>query len=327
MSVIPNNKVLPGWQSLAERRAQRAVRKRARRSNAQLQRSNLTAYLMIAPMVLLLGVFVIYPLGYAVWLSGHRISFYKPAVWVGLDFYRYVLTDPRFWHSLRVGLTYSAIVVPAGLVIAVLLASFIKTLSTGIASILKVTVYVPAVIASVLTANIFVLVYQDAGIANTIVGHLGIGPVAWLNDPSIALAAVAVPGVWLGFGISTLIVLAAMLDIPSSYYESAALDGANAFQTMWYITLPLLRNVFVFLAVTGFTISLQEFLLPLIMTNGGGPVDRTLTPNLFILNSFRDSTPYATSFSLAASLLLFVVLGSISLLIFKAISSVKAVDG
>jgi multiple sugar transport system permease protein len=326
MSVIPNNKLLPAWVSLADRRAQRALRKRVRRSNQHLHQSNLTAYLMIAPMVLLLAVFVIYPLGYAVWLSGHRISFYKPAVWVGLDFYRYVLTDPRFWHSLRVGLTYSAIVVPTGLVLAVLLASFIKTLSTGIASVLKVTVYVPAVIASVLTANIFVLVYQDAGIANTIVGIFGIGPVAWLNDPSLALAAVAVPGVWLGFGISTLIVLAAMLDIPSSYYESAALDGANAFQTMRYITLPLLRNVFVFLGVTGFTISLQEFLLPLIMTTGG-PVDRTLTPNLFIINSFRDSTPYATSFSLAAALLLFVVLGSISLLIFTAISSVKAVDG
>jgi ABC-type sugar transport system permease subunit len=282
---------------------------------------------MIAPMVILLGIFVIYPLGYAVWLSGHRISFYKPAVWVGLDFYRFVLEDPRFWHSLRVGLTYCAMVVPTGLLVALLLASFIKTLSTRLASVLKVTVYVPAVIASVLTANIFVLIYQDAGIANTIVGLFGIGPVAWLNDPSIALAAVAAPGVWLGFGISTLILLAAMLDIPSSYYESASLDGANAFQTMWYVTLPLLRNVFVFLAVTGFTVSLQEFLLPLVMTNGGGPVDRTLTPNLFILNSFRDSTPYATSFSLAAALLLFVVLGAISLLIFKAISSVKAVDG
>jgi ABC-type sugar transport system permease subunit len=322
MSVISNNKVVPAWSSLAERRA---LRRRARRKG-NLQRSNLTAYLMIAPMVILLAIFVIYPLGYAVWLSGHRISFYKPAVWVGLDFYRFVLTDPQFWHSLRVGLTYSAIVVPTGLVIALLLASFIKTLSTGVASVLKVTVYIPAVIASVLTANIFVLIYQDQGIANWFVGLFGISPVAWLNDPSIALPAVAVPGLWLGFGISTLILLAAMLDIPSSYYESASLDGANAFQTMRYITLPLLRNVFVFLAITGFTLSLQEFLLPLIMTQGG-PVDRTLTPNLFIINSFRDSTPYATSFSLAAALLLFVVLGSISLIIFKAISSVKAVDG
>jgi len=322
MSVISNNKVVPAWSSLAERRA---LRRRARRKG-NLQRSNLTAYLMIAPMVILLAIFVIYPLGYAVWLSGHRISFYKPAVWVGLDFYRFVLTDPQFWHSLRVGLTYSAIVVPTGLVIALLLASFIKTLSTGVASVLKVTVYIPAVIASVLTANIFVLIYQDQGIANWFVGLFGISPVAWLNDPSIALPALAVPGLWLGFGISTLILLAAMLDIPSSYYESASLDGANAFQTMRYITLPLLRNVFVFLAITGFTLSLQEFLLPLIMTQGG-PVDRTLTPNLFIINSFRDSTPYATSFSLAAALLLFVVLGSISLIIFKAISSVKAVDG
>jgi ABC-type sugar transport system permease subunit len=308
--------------SLADRRA----RRRRARAASSLHRSNLTAYLMIAPMVVLLGIFVIYPLGYAVWLSGHRISFYKPAVWVGLDFYRFVLDDPKFWHSLRVGLTYAAITVPLGMIVALLLASFIKTLSKRVAGILKVTVYVPAVIASVLTANIFVLMYQDSGIANWIVGLFGVEPVAWLNNPSTALPAIAAPGIWLGFGISTLILLAAMLDIPGSYYESASLDGANAFQTMRYITLPLLRNVFVFLTVTGFTISVQEFLLPLIMTNGG-PVDRTNTPNLFIINSFRDSTPYATSFSLAAALLLFIVLGTISLLIFKVINSVKAVDG
>jgi ABC-type sugar transport system permease subunit len=130
MSVISNNKFLPAWLSLAERRARR---RRARRATSHLQRSNLTAYLMIAPMVILLGIFVIYPLGYAVWLSGHRISFYKPAVWVGLDFYRFVLEDPRFWHSLRVGLTYCAMVVPTGLLVALLLASFIKTLSTRLA--------------------------------------------------------------------------------------------------------------------------------------------------------------------------------------------------
>jgi ABC-type sugar transport system permease subunit len=70
----------------------------------------------------------------------------------------------------------------------------------------------------------------------------------------------------------------------------------------------------------------QEFQLPLIMT-GGGPVDATNTPNLYIFNSFRDNTPYATSFSLAAALLLFLVLGAISIVIFTVFRSQKAVDG
>jgi ABC-type sugar transport system permease subunit len=303
-----------------------ARRRAAKRANRRLGDSTLTAYLMIAPMVGLLAVFVLWPLGYAVWLSGHRISFYLPSKWVGTQFYHYVLTDPEFWHSLRVGLGYAAMVVPIQIVIALFLASFIKTVSGVMAAVLKTTVYVPAVISSVIASVLFVFMYQDAGIANWLVGLVGISPVAWLNDPSTVLPSIAAPGIWLGFGVATLILLAAMLDIPSSYYESAALDGAGYFRTMRYITIPLLKNVFLFLFVTGFTLTVQELQLPLIMT-GGGPVSDSTTPNLYIFNSFRDGTPYATSFSLAASLLLFLVLGAISLVVFKLVRSTRAVDG
>ena len=307
------------WTRRRERRA-------ARRASAHLNESNLTAYLMIAPMLGLLAVFVIYPLGYAIYLSGYRINFYKPPEWVGTEFYRYVLTDPDFRHSIRIGFTYALFTVPTGLVLAFLLASFLKTLSGVMAAVLKTTVYVPAVISSIIAAVVFSFIYQDQGLANWLIGLIGMKPVAWLNDPSTALPSIAAPGVWLGFGVSTLILLAAMLDIPSSYYESARLDGANFLKTTIYITIPLLRNVFLFLIVTGFTLTIQEFQLPLIMT-GGGPVDATTTPNLFIFNSFRDGTPYATSFSLTASLILMVVLGTVSLIIFKVLRSEKAIDG
>jgi multiple sugar transport system permease protein len=81
-----------------------------------------------------------------------------------------------------------------------------------------------------------------------------------------------------------------------------------------------------YLFVTGFTAAIQMLDLPLVMTNGG-PVNATTTPNLFIFNSFRTATPYATSFSLTAALLLFVVLGLISVIVFRLINSDKAVDG
>ncbi|MBN9181012.1 MAG: sugar ABC transporter permease, partial [Microbacterium sp.] len=100
----------------------------------------------------------------------------------------------------------------------------------------------------------------------------------------------------------------------------------NWFQRTWFITIPLLKNVSLYLLVTGVVAAIQMLDLPLIMTNGG-PVDATTTPNLFIFNSFRDGTPYATSFSLTAALLLFVVLGTISAVIFRLINSDKAVDG
>lgn len=289
-------------------------------------RDNRTAYLMIAPMVILLTVFVIWPLIYSIYLSTFRISFYEEPQFVGLEFYRYVVDSPRFWSSIWVGLYYALLTVPTGIVIALLLASFIKSLSKRAAAFMKVTVYLPAVVSTVVASVLFVLMYQDEGVVNWLLSLLNRGPVNWLNDPSFALPAIAVPGIWLGFGVTTLILLAGLLDIPDSYYESAQLDGAGFFARLFHITIPLLRNVLLYLLVTGFTLSIQMFDLPLIMT-GGGPAETTNTPNLFIFNSFRELTPYSTSFSLTASLMLFVVLGAISLLIFRLVNSDKAVDG
>lgn len=303
----------------------RRTRKAMARTPKHLH-ANLTGYLMIAPLVILLAIFVIYPLVNAFYLSTYRTYYNRPAEFAGLDFYGYVLTDPEFWSSLRVGFVYSVIVVPTILVLALLLASFIKTLGARVAGFLKTTVYVPTVVSVVVASLLFVFIYQDAGFANWFVGLFGLDAVAWLNTDASALPAISVPGIWLGFGVSTLILLAGLLDIPESYYESASLEGANWFQRTWYITIPMLRNVFLYLIVTGFTLSMQEYLIPLIMTNGG-PVGATTTPNLFIFTTFRDQSAFAFTYSLAAALILFIVLGSVSVLIFKAIKSDKAVDG
>jgi multiple sugar transport system permease protein len=302
-------------------------RRRSSRTEAPHHlRSNRTAYLMITPMVILLGIFVLWPLVYAFYLSTFKISFYLGSEFVGMQFYMDVLTSPEFWRSIGVGLYYALLTVPTGLVIALLIASFIRTLSGKVAAFMKTTIYVPAVVSTVIASVLFAFMYQDQGVANWLLGLLRAGPVNWLNDPATALPAIAVPGIWLGLGISTLILLAAMLDIPDSYYEAASLEGANFVQRTFYITIPLLKNVFLYLAVTGFVLAIQMLDLPLIMTNGG-PVNATQTPNLYIFNSFRDATPYATSYSLTAALLLFVVVGAISMVIFRVIRSDKAIDG
>ncbi|TCC30882.1 sugar ABC transporter permease [Kribbella speibonae] len=311
----------PGGTSSRRRRRPRKITEQVPRH----LRAHLTAYLMITPMVVLLGIFVIWPLVYAFYLSFFEMSFYKDAEFVGFDFYKYVLTDPEFYESLWVGLKFALMVVPTILVLALLFASFIATLSKRMAAFMKTTVYVPAVVSSVVAAIIFVFIYQDEGFANWFIGLFGQGPLAWLNTASTALPAVAIPAIWLGFGVSTLIMLAGILDIPDSYFESARLDGANFWQRTRYITVPSLRNVILFLLVSGLTLTIQEFQLPLVMTNGG-PVNATNTPNLYIFNSFRDATPYATSYSLTAALLLFLVIGTISLIIFRVVSSEKSSD-
>ena len=288
--------------------------------------ANRTAYLMIAPMVILLGVFVWWPLMYSFYLSTFEISFYEDPVFVGLQFYQYVLEDPQFWRSIGIGAMYVVYTVPAIMIIAFLMASFIRTCGIKLAGLLKTTVYIPTVVSAVVASIIFVFMYRaDGGIINWLLSFVGLGPYAFLSDPDLALPAISVPGIWLAFGITTLIMLAGMYDIPQSYYEAAQLEGANYFQRTWFITIPLMKNVLLYLLVTATIAGMQQFELPLIMT-GGGPTNATMTPNLFIFNTFKDPTPYATSFSLTAALILFFVIGTISVVIFRLIKSDKAID-
>ncbi|WP_166351983.1 carbohydrate ABC transporter permease [Phytoactinopolyspora limicola] len=289
------------------------------------RQDNRLAYLMLAPLVILLGIFVIWPLIYAGYLSFFNWSFYQASEFVGWRNFSNVLTDRQFVESILRGLRFALMVVPSILVIAFLFASLVKTMGRRAATLLKVSIYIPTVISGVIASIIFVLIYDySGGIANWVVGWFGIEAQAWIGDVRLALPAIAVPAIWMGLGISALIMLAGLLDIPESYYEAAELEGANWFQRTWYITLPLMKNIFLYLLIAGFTLAIQQFELPLIMTDGG-PLDSTLLPNLFIFNHFRDDL--FVGYSIAAALLLFLVLGSISALIFKALNSEKAVDG
>lgn len=285
---------------------------------------NVMAYVMIAPIVILLGIFVIYPAIQATVLSFYDWSFYQESEFVGVKNFTDVLTDPKFRAAILLGLQFVAMTLPVQLVGAFLFASLATAVNRRFADVLKVSIYIPTIISGVITSVIFTIIYDySGGILNALLGSLDLPGQAWLGDPKLALAAIAAPAVWLGMGITCLIMIAGMLDIPASFYESADVEGANWWQKTIYITIPQLKNVLLYLIITGFVASIQQFELPLIMTNGG-PMSSTELPNLFIFNHFRGD-PYV-GYSIAAALLLFVVLGSISALIFRVLNSEKLVD-
>jgi multiple sugar transport system permease protein len=210
------------------------------------------------------------------------------------------------------------------LVLAFLFASLVVSLSRRLAAILKVSIYIPTIISGVIASIIFVVIYAyDGGILNAVLAAFHIDAVSWIGDPAWALLSVAVPAVWLGMGLTSLIMVAAMVDIPTEYYEAAAMEGAGWWQKTFYITMPQMKNVFLYLLITGFVAAIQQFELPLVMTQGG-PLDSTTLPNLFIFNHFRNDVN--VGYSIAAALLLFVVLGSVSALVFKFINSERLVD-
>ncbi|ACQ79965.1 binding-protein-dependent transport systems inner membrane component [Beutenbergia cavernae DSM 12333] len=315
----------PGVQrEVAPRRNRRRVSE-TRHEGGVRRKDNTMAYLMVGPVVILLSIFVVWPVIYAGYLSFFNWSFYVEPVFVGLRNFRNVLNDPYFMQAIWRGLRFALIVVPIQLVIAFLFASLVKAVGSKIATTLKVSIYLPTIISGVIASIIFVLIYNyPGGILNAFVGLFGMEPQAWLGDVQLALGAIAIPAIWLGTGIGALIMLAGIIDIPESYYEAARLEGANWFQQTFFITIPLLRNIILYLLIAGFTGAIQQYELPLVMTNGG-PLRSTELPNLYIFNHFR--TDDYVGFSIAAAFLLFIVLGSISAAIFKVLNSEKAVDG
>lgn len=301
-----------------------AGRKRRKQKTRGGHRDTKLAYLFLAPVVILLGIFVIWPAAYAVYLSFQNWSFYKAPEFVGWRNYRNVLVDPLFRAAIVRGFQFVLMTVPVIMVTAFLFASLVVTVSKKFASVLKVTIYIPTIISAVITSIVFGIIYEySGGILNWALGRMGIDRIAWLGDPDWALLAIAVPAIWLGLGLSSLIMVAAMIDIPQEFYEAASIEGAGWWAKTIYITLPQMKNVILFLLVTGFVAAIQQYEIPLVMTNGG-PLQSTTLPNLFIFNHFRGDP--TVGFSIAAALLLFVVLGSVSAVIFRILNSEKLVD-
>lgn len=281
-------------------------------------------YLLLAPVLILLSIFVILPTAIAIYLSFFNWSFYEASEFVGLKNFTDVLTDPKFRDTIVRGLQFVLMTVPIGLLLSFMFASFCVAVGRRFASVLKVSIYLPTIISGVITSIVFGVIYEySGGLLNALMIKMGQTPQAWIGDPELALKAIAAPAVWLGLGLTSLIMVAAMLDIPNEMYEAASLEGANWFQKTLFITLPQMKNVILYLLITGFVGAIQQFELPLVMT-GGGPMESTTLPNLFIFNHFRGDT--YTGYSIAAALLLFVVLGTISAGIFRVLNSEKLVD-
>ncbi len=287
--------------------------------------NNVTAYAMLSPVVILLSVFVIYPFFNALYISFFEWGFYREPVYTGFRNYYLVLSDDKFVNSVWVGLKFVVYVIPVQMVLSFLFAHVIIAMGRRASSFVKTSIYIPTVISGIIAAIIFGIIYNfDGGILNYVTGLFGVEKIAWLSEPKFALLSIVVPAIWLGFGWSSLIMLAGLLDVPESYYEAADLEGANSWKKMIYITIPLMKNVLLYVTVTGFTAALQQLELPLFLTNGG-PANTTMMPNLFILNHFRNDL--LMGYSIANAMLLFLVIGSISVIIFKILNSEKAIDG
>ncbi|MGC8820080.1 MAG: carbohydrate ABC transporter permease [Fervidobacterium sp.] len=192
---------------------------------------------------------------------GKRFSKYVPK-FVGLENFKQMFKDMYFYTSFLNALLYSIIVVPLQTLLAMILAVAANSRIRGV-NIFKSIFFLPAITSSAALSMIFWLIYSKPGVLNRIMlslfGWAGFQPIDYLNDPKIALFAIMAMNIWSTAGYFMVTFLAGLQDIPSSIYEAAKIDGANAWNTFWKITLPLLRPQIVFVSIMGTIGCMQVF--------------------------------------------------------------------
>jgi multiple sugar transport system permease protein len=221
-------------------------------------RRHLTTLSFLAPALIGITVFFLYPLASAVYFSFTKFDLLSVPEWVGLDNYRRMAGDPNLIQSIRNTLWMVVVFVPVRIVSAIGLSMLLTQIKRGV-GFFRTIFFLPAMAPPVAATIAFVyLLKPGTGPVNTFLGHLGIDGPLWFNSPVWAKPSLVLLGLW-GIGDLMVIFLAAVLGVSESLHEAAALDGANAWHRFRYVTLPSIRPVILFAAVTGVIYTLQYF--------------------------------------------------------------------
>lgn len=266
------------------------------------------AVLFTLPALIPLLIFWLGPLGYIVYLSFTDWDFMSPnKLFVGLDNYSYLLTNSEFYRSLKVTLLFGlGSVIPTivgGLALAMLMNSKIK--SSGIFRTLLFSPWVtPTVAVSIAWSWIF---EPEVGLANLMLGWVGVSPIGWLRDADWALVAVLIVTLWKSIGWAMVFYLVALRNLPSDLLEAASIDGANSWDKFRSITLPLISPTTFFLSIILTIQSLQAYDQINVMTQGG-PAGSTRTLLYMYYQSAFESFNVGEASSIAVVIILICVL-------------------
>lgn len=263
-------------------RSPRATPRRGRSERFQPEQV-LTALLFLLPAVIVIGIFVIYPIisaGHISLTSWNGFTADKP--FVGFANYVHLAQDPEFWNSLLVTCIYGVGVcvlsVGTGLAVALLLDKPIRA-----RAFYRGVYFLPVVMSSVAAAVVWKYLLDPAGLINNVLAHLGVAGPDWLQNRWLALGALTLLTVWKNVGFNAILYLTALQALPESIYEAAQVDGATAWQRTRMLTIPLLSPMTFFVVVQALITSFQAFDLVYVLT-GGGPQRGTQVLGLFMYN-------------------------------------------
>ena len=282
---------------------------RAKKANRRLHRTeHRWALAFVAAPILGFLLFTLYPICFAVYASLTSWNGLGPMTFVGLDNYVTLFGDEYFRISLYNTFFYM-IGIPIGLALSLLLALALNRKIPG-RTAFRTIYYVPVISSLAAIAIVWQFAYNgDFGLVNQVLAWFGIEGPDWLQNTATVKPAIIIMAIWKGLGYSMLLYLAAIQGVPASLHEAAALDGANAFQRLRNITLPMVRPVTFFLVVTNVIAGSQIFTEINIMTPAGGPEFSSASIVWYIVRkAFKyQQMGYATAMSIVLGVLVFVI--------------------
>lgn len=271
--------------------------------------------LFTLPYVIFVLVIYAYPLCFAIYMAFHDYFFTAPGVdvkkpFVGFENFITVFSNPEVLQSFRNILVFLVINVPLTVVLSLILAN---ALNAGIrwASAFRIAFYLPYITASVSLVGVWMLLFSQHGLVNAILGPLAPDP-SWLVNEHLAMPSIALYVTWKQLGFYILLYLAALQNVPKELHEAAAVDGANALQRFWHVTVPGVRSTTTLVLILAIITGANMFTEPYLLTQGGGPDGASTTPVLLIYQlGIQQQNPDLAS---AIGMILVIMVGLLSLI-------------
>ena len=274
------------------------------------------AALFLSPWVIGAALLTVGPMLASLYLSFTDYNLFNAPNWVGLRNYVNLFTnDQHFWDSVGVTVRYVLFSVPLKLVLALAVALLLNRARRGV-GLYRSAFYAPSLLgASVSVALVWRAVFNDGGVVDKALSALGVHTGGWIDRPQYALYTLVLLAAW-QFGAPMVIFLAGLKQIPRDLYEAAEVDGAGPVRRFWSVTMPMLSPVLLFNLVLEIIHAFQAFTSAFVISGGrGGPSDSTLFYTLYLYQ--RGFVDFRMGYASAMAWLLLVVIGAITLLLFR----------
>lgn len=282
-----------------------------------------SAYLFVAPSVILLMAFSVIPLFMAFGLSLFDAPItMSSAEFIGVDNYVETFRDSRFLNSLKITAIFTGIEVPVQALAALVVAAVISKNSRK-NKVLRAIYFLPVICSATVIGIMWrMILHSNIGFVTATLQAVGFGKINFLNTPGLTLLVVSFISIWRSFGISTIIYVTAVQQVSQSLYEAAQMDGAGVIRQFFHITAPSIRPTFWYILMTRFAGALQIFDIIYVTTNGGPNYTTESTVSYIYSRAFSPSS--SMGYASAMSVILFVIIMFITILMYRRMNKQEA---